>query len=130
MIVLDASAAVELFLGTSLGQAVARRIADPAETLHGPHLLDLEVVQAFRHCTRTGRLTERRAAQALDDLLGLRLVRYPHEMLVERIWELRANVSAYDATYLALAEMLAAPLLTTDARLSRVPGTTAAIELL
>ena len=130
MIVLDASAVLELLLVTEKGAHVAERIAPSQETLHAPHLIDLEVAQVLRRYVARGQLDEARAGQALDDLRDLDLNRYPHDVLLGRIWELRHNASAYDAVYLALAEALGAPLLTSDARLSHVPDTRAAVEVL
>lgn len=129
MIVLDASAALDLLLVTDKGHRVAERIAAPDETLHAPHLIDLEVVQVLRRYVARRAIGEARAGQALEDFQDLDLNRYPHDVLLDRIWELRHNVSAYDAAYLALAEVLGAPLLTSDARLSDVPDTRARIEV-
>ena len=129
MIVLDASAILELLLVTDLGRRVAERIAPPQETLHVPHLIDLEVAQVLRRYVSRGQIAEERARQALDDLRDLDLSRYPHDVLLGRIWELRQNASAYDAAYLALAEALGAPLLTSDARLGAVPDTRAIVEI-
>ena len=129
MIVLDASALLELLLVTDKGRAVAERIAPPEETLHAPHLIDLEVAQVLRRYVARGQLDEPRSRQALADLRDLAPNRYPHHILLERIWELRHNASAYDAAYLALAEALDAPLLTSDARLRAVPDSRAAIEV-
>jgi predicted nucleic acid-binding protein len=130
VIVLDASALLELLLVTEKGRAVAERIALPQETLHAPHLIDLEVVQVLRRYVVRGQLDERRSREALDDLRDLDLNRYPHDVLVDRIWELRHNASAYDAAYLALAEAIGAPLLTSDDRLRGVPDSHAAIEVI
>jgi predicted nucleic acid-binding protein len=130
VIVLDASAVLELLLGTPAGARVARRIEAPAETLHAPHLVDLEVAQVLRRFVREGDVDESRAREALDVLRGLDLARYPHDVLLPRIWQLREAVTAYDAAYLALAEALAAPLLTADAKLARSPGHRARVELL
>lgn len=129
MIVLDASAALELLLVTSAGEAVARVISRTGETLHAPHLIDLEVLQAIRRFVRSDHLTPARAAQALDDFAALRVQRYPHLALLPRIWELRENATAYDAAYLALAEALSGTLLTCDAALAGVPGTYARVEV-
>jgi len=130
VIVLDASAALEFLLVTDKGGRVAERIAPPDETLHAPHLIDLEVAQVLRRYVARRQLDASRAGQALDDLRDLDLNRYPHDVLLGRIWELRHNVSAYDAAYLALAELLGAPLLTSDARLREIPDSRARIEVL
>jgi len=129
MIVLDASAVLELLLNTTIGQSVARRIAPPHLSLHAPHLLDLEVAQVLRRYVRAGHLSSVRALQALRDLLQLDLARYPHEPLLSRVWALRQNLTAYDAAYVALAEALRAPLLTLDARLAAAPGVKARVEI-
>ena len=129
MIVLDASAALELLLVTSAGEAVARAVGRTGETLHAPHLIDLEVLQAVRRFVRSNQLTPARAAQALDDFAALRVQRYPHLALVPRMWELRENATAYDAAYLALAEALPGTLLTCDAALASVPGIYARVEV-
>ena len=130
MIVLDASAVLELLLGTPAGARVAARIAAPAETLHAPHLVDLEVAQVLRRFQREGDLDEARGRGALEVLRDLDVARYPHDVLLPRIWQLRGAVTAYDAAYLALAEALAAPLLTADAKLARARGHRARVELL
>jgi len=129
VIVLDASALVELLLNTATGQTIATRIADPALGLHVPHLADIEVAQALRRYTKEGELDAADAAVALEDLRSLDLQRHPHEPLLERVWELRLNLSAYDAVYIALAEVLDTQLLTCDGRLARVPGVARRVEL-
>ena len=130
MIVLDASAALELLLNTEGGTRVSARIADPAESLHSPHLLSVEVTQVLRRYATTGSVATDVAVSALDDLAALDIERYEHEPLLSRVWDLRDNVTAYDAVYLALAEALDAPLLTFDSKLAASPGHRAAIELL
>ena len=130
MIVLDASAAVELLLRTPTGARVAGRIGARAESLHAPHLIDVEVLHVLRRLSSLGHLPALDAEQAISDLGGLGLSRYPHDPFLARIWELRSSVSAYDATYLALAEALAAPLLTADRRLARARGHRAVVELI
>jgi predicted nucleic acid-binding protein len=129
VIVLDASAVLELLLDSKKGQRVRARISAEA-TLHAPHVLDLEVAQALRRFERTGDLGPERARGALQDLSEMPIERYPHDPLLPRIWALRRNATAYDAAYLALAEALEAPLLTSDGRLGSVPGHTVRVEVL
>ena len=100
------------------------------QSLHAPHLLDLEIVQVLRRYRRNGELQAARAAEALEDLRDLPLVRYPHAPFVPRIWQLRDSLTAYDAAYVALAEALEAPLITRDSRLASAHGHRAKIELL
>jgi predicted nucleic acid-binding protein len=130
LIVLDASAAIELVLRTHRGAEVRKRIAPDDETLHAPHLLDLEVAQVLRRYESLGDLTAGTAREALADFSDLRIERYPHDLFLSRIWELRKNATAYDAAYLALAEALAATLLTADAKLAAVPAHRARVEVL
>ncbi len=129
MIVLDASAVLELLLGTERGHAIADRIADPALGLHVPHLVDVEVAQALRRLVNCGELGQEDARVAIEDLSTLDLERHAHEPLLARIWALRENLTAYDATYVALAEALDAILVTCDGRLARAPGLGKRIEL-
>ena len=129
MIVLDASAAVDWLLQTSAGQRIEKRIYSPAESLHAPHLLDLEVTQVLRRLVREGTIPSTRADQAVQDLLDLRITRYPHFVLLPRIWQLRHNFSAYDAAYVVLAEKLRAALITRDGKLAAASGHAATIEL-
>lgn len=130
MIVLDASAMLEVLLVTPAAVRNLDRLFAPEESLHAPELIDLEVAQVLRRYCATDELEPERARQALEDLADLAVTRYPHQPLVPRIWQLRHNVTAYDAAYVALAETLDAPLLTGDARLARASGHEAAIELL
>ncbi len=122
MIVLDASALVELLLGTPAGHLLATRIEDPAEGLHVPHLADVEVVQALRRYVREGALATSDAEQAIEDLRALDLQRHAHEPLLDRVWELRKNSTACGAVYVALAEALDTVVLTCDRPLSRAPS--------
>lgn len=130
MIVIDASAAIELVLRTELGERVELRALDPDERLHAPHLLDLEVAQVLRRLTNLKEITAARAHEALDDYAGLLVERAAHRELLPRVWELRDSMTAYDGAYVALAEALDAPLLTCDARLARSRGHRATVELL
>jgi predicted nucleic acid-binding protein len=130
MIVIDASAVLELLLNTPPGARVAHRIAPADETLHAPHVLDLEVTQVLRRYALARLIDGPRAEQVLDDLHDLGIERYPHDVLLPRIWQLRHNVTAYDAAYLTLAETLAATLITFDERLSAVPGVDARVEVM
>ncbi len=129
MIVLDASAAVRLLLNLRSADRIRERLGGAEESLHVPHLFDLEVTQTLRRYVIVGEVSDERGFAALADLSTMRLTHYPHMALVGRIWELKANISAYDAAYVALAEALYAPLLTTDKRLSRAPGHNAEVEL-
>ena len=129
MIVAAASAVLEALLNTPAGDAIADILLDPAETVAAPHLLDLEVLQVLRRYTLTGSIDTERGQQAIEDYLAMPILRYPHEPLVSRVWDLRDNLTAYDATYIALAEALDAPLLTRDARLAAAPAHGARIEL-
>lgn len=129
MIVVDASAILELLLQGPAWRAVVTRIASEDEDLHAPHLLDLEVAQVLRRHAQAGVIDEERGRQALADLADLDVNRHPHDLFLPRIWELRARVTAYDAAYLALAEALAAPLVTLDRRLARAGGHRAQIEI-
>lgn len=130
MIVVDASALIEVLLGTSVAGRLAERLFAEDETLHAPHLLDVEVAQVLRRYALAGTLEAERGAQALEDLGDFPITRYPHQPFLFRIWELRRNVTAYDAAYVALAEALAAPLLTRDAKLAASAGHQARIELM
>lgn len=129
MIVVDASAVLELLLQSPDAAQVEARLFDSPNALHAPHLLDLEVAQVLRRYERAGQLTAERGGQALADYDGMLIRRYPHTLLLERIWELRANLTAYDGAYVALAERLGAPLVTRDRRLAATPGHRAVIEL-
>jgi predicted nucleic acid-binding protein len=129
MIVLDASAAIDWLLQTPVGKRIEKRIFSRNESLHAPHLLDLEVAQVLRRLARQRVISGDRADEAVGDLLDLRIARYPHGLLLPRIWQLRHNFSAYDAAYIALAEKLGIPLVTRDSRLAAGPVHEAAVEL-
>lgn len=122
MLVVDASALTELVLGRPAGDVVGEHLVGHGFALHAPHLVDVEVLSALRRLVASGEATTERTGEAIADLLDLPIERYPHDILVPRIWQLRENFSAYDASYVALAEGLAdepVPLLTADVRLAR-----------
>ena len=129
MIVLDASAVIELLLRPGRHRALLNRVLDPGQSLVAPHVLDLEVTQVLRRYAAGRELSAARAEAAFGDYRDLRISRYPHKPLLSRIWELRSNCTAYDAAYIALAETLDCPLLTCDTALAVVPGHRATIEI-
>jgi predicted nucleic acid-binding protein len=129
VIVVDASAMLEALLRTPAAQAVEDRLFAAGQTLHAPHLIDVEVAQVIRRYAANGEIDGDRGRAALSDLTDFPLRRYPHEFLLPRIWDLRSNLTAYDAAYVALAEALDAPLLTRDRRLAAAAGHHARIEL-
>ena len=129
MIVLDASAAIEWLLQSPAGVKIEKRLMPPSESLHAPHLLDVEVAQVLRRYVRERIISAQRGQEALEDLAGLPLSRYPHDFLIPRVWELRATLTAYDAVYVALAELLDAPLLTCDAKIASASGHSANVEM-
>lgn len=130
MIVVDASTLLEFLLNTDAAPRVAERLFDARETLHAPHLLDLEIAQVLRRYERAGDLSAARANTAFVDLADMQIARYPHDFLLPRVWALRRNVTAYDGAYLVLAEMLGATLVTRDAALASVKGHAARVEVL
>ncbi len=117
MIVVDASAA----LSALLNAGPARELLS-SEQIHAPHLIDSEIVNGMRRQVATGSVTAEQAWAALDTWRRLGLVRHPVSTLLERIWQLRDNMSAYDASYVTLAEALRCAVVTADARLGRAPG--------
>lgn len=130
MIVVDASAMTELLLQTQLGSRVEARLFRDREAFHAPHLLDVEVVQALRRLVRTGDLTTGRAEDAVENLALLDIARHSHVGFLERVWQRRDDITAYDAVYVALAEALDATLLTCDGPLGAAPGHAARIEVI
>jgi predicted nucleic acid-binding protein len=129
VIVLDASAAIDWLLQTAVGEQIEKRIFSRGETLHAPHLLDLEVAQVLRRLVREAAVSAPRVDQAIQDLLDLRVTRYPHFVFLPNIWRQRHNLSAYDAAYVALTEKLGATLVTRDARLASASVRGVSIEL-
>jgi predicted nucleic acid-binding protein len=130
LIVVDASALLELLLRTEAAPKVEKRLFSAGQTLHVPHLIDLEIAQVVRRYCTLGDFSVKRGNEVLQDLIALPLNRYPHDIFLPRIWELRNSVTAYDAVYIALAEVLPAPLLTRDARLASAHGHRATIDLI
>jgi predicted nucleic acid-binding protein len=130
LIVVDASAVLELLLRTAKGIKVQERVLDPADSLHAPHLIDIEVTQTLRRLVGLKQITAARGKQALEDYVVLDIKRAGYKDLLERVWTLRDSVTAYDAAYVVLAEILDASLVTCDARLARSHGHKARIELI
>ena len=119
LVVVDASAWIEVLLGTEIGVEICNRIEDESNDLHAPGLCDIEVVAGLRRCLRGDEMDEGRAHLALVDYLDLPITRHDHTALLERIFELHENFSPYDATYVALAESLGAAVVSADERLNR-----------
>jgi predicted nucleic acid-binding protein len=129
VIVVDASVVLEILLRTSAATRAEERVFGE-DTACAPHLLDLEVAQVLRRYEARGDLDPARGREALADLADFPLTRYPHDLLLPRIWELRANLTAYDAAYVALAEALGATLVTRDERVGEAPDLRADVEIL
>lgn len=130
MIVVDASALLECLLQTPIGLNVESRLFAARETVHAPHLLDLEVAQILRRLAHAGTLAPGRAGEALEDFADFPVHRYPHTPLIPRVWELRGSLTAYDAAYVALAEALDAPLVTCDKKIATTRGHHAQVEVI
>ncbi|MBA1835322.1 type II toxin-antitoxin system VapC family toxin [Corynebacterium wankanglinii] len=120
--ILDTSAAIELLLRTDKGDQVLELVSAEDAEIHAPHLLVTEVVQVMRRQVRSNVLDVSRAAESLSILSELGIQFHGHLPLMARTWQLRENVSAYDATFIALAETLNQPLVTADARLGNASG--------
>ncbi len=128
--VIDSSAALELLLDTARGRRLNERIRAESVEIHAPHLVDLEIAQVLRRYVLRGSLDAARGMRALRHWRSLQVERYEHRRFLDRVWELRHNVSAYDAVYVALAEALSTVLLTADRRLAAAPGLAGRIELI
>ncbi len=128
MIVVDTSAVLGVLAGRPAAPGLIDRVRSDGD-LHAPHLLDVEFQHALRRLVVGRAISEDRAADVRTDFSDLSIVRYPHVSLADRMWELRNNVTAYDAAFIALAEVLAIPLVTCDARLARAPGHAALVEV-
>jgi len=130
VIVVDASALVEMLLQMPAADQIERRLFDTGEVLHAPHLLDIEITQVVRRFASRGDISDEAGRAALADLAAFGIERHSHDVLLPRVWQLRHNLTAYDAVYVALAETLPAPLLTRDRRLASASGHRAQIELI
>jgi len=130
VIVIDASALLEVLLHTPLGAAIEARLLGTLEALHSPHLLDVEITQVIRRFVMAREIEAERAQAALDDFMGFPIWRHPHGFLLPRVWALRNNFTAYDAVYVALAEVLDATLLTHDRRLATAAHEHVSVELM
>lgn len=128
MIVVDTSAVIGVLASQPRVARLVDRVINDGD-LHAPHLIDVEFQHALRRLVVAGAINDDRAADARMDFADLTIVRYPHVSLADRMWELRHNVTAYDAAFLALAEALGAPLVTCDARLAGAPGHAASVEV-
>jgi predicted nucleic acid-binding protein len=128
MLVVDTSAVLEALAARDPAPGLIERLAEDGD-LHGPHLIDTELLHALRRMNIKHEISNERAEDARSDFAELALVRYPHQPFNDRVWELRHNLTAYDATFIALAELLSAPLITCDARLAPTPGHNAQVEL-
>jgi predicted nucleic acid-binding protein len=129
VIVGDASALLDVLMRVGGADAIEARLLNSGLTLHVPHLIDAEVAHAIRRHAATGAIDAERGRDLLADFADLPLWRHAHDWLLPRVWELRHNLTAYDAIYVALAEALDAPLLTRDRRLAGAAGHQARIEL-
>lgn len=128
MIVIDASAVLEIILRTDKADRLMDRALEGSQRLHAPHLLDVEVANVIRRLMLRKETTLDRADEAIDDFGKIVIERHSHQTLLPRIWQLRDAMTAYDGAYVALAEALGAPLLTCDGRLARAHGHHATIE--
>jgi predicted nucleic acid-binding protein len=128
VLVVDTSAALNALAAADPFPQLLERLSSDSD-LHAPHLIDVEFLHALRRLCVNGVLSEDRAADVRTDFRDLALIRYPHEELADRIWELRHDLTAYDAAFVALAEALDAPLVTGDGKLASAPGHGARVEL-
>jgi predicted nucleic acid-binding protein len=128
LIVVDASIVVTALADDGPdGDRIRARLR--GERLVAPHLVDVEVLSAWRRLATAGDLDQRRVALAMEDLRALRLERVAHGPVMGRCWELHQNLTVYDATYAALAEVMEVPLVTADAKLASAPGLRCEVDL-
>lgn len=127
MVVVDTSAILQALVGRPVNPDLVARLG--GEELHAPHLIDVEMVHALRRLVMGGSLHEDRADDVRSDFADLAIVRYPHQPLSDRMWDLRHNLSAYDAAFVALSEALDTPLVTCDRRLASASGHDASVEV-
>ena len=130
MIVVDASVVIELLLQTADAPRIASAILTGRETLHAPHLMDVEVAQVVRRYALRGEISGEHGREALAILPLLPISRYPHLPLLSRMWQLRDNLTAYDAAYVALAEGLQGRLMNGDGRMAGAAGHTADVRVI
>jgi len=128
MLVIDTSAVVAVLAGIPRDERLVTRLSDDGD-LHAPHLVDIEVLHTLRRLVHHGELSEQRANDVQADWADLAVTRYPHQGLAGRIWELRHNLTAYDAAFVALSEELGVPLVTCDGAIGRAPGHVANVEV-
>jgi predicted nucleic acid-binding protein len=128
LIVADTSAILAVLSADPPDPRLRQRLGDDGD-LHVPHLLDVELLHALRRLVASGDLTEQRATAVRADFAQLALTRYPHHPLADRVWELRHNLTAYDATFITLSEALDVPLVTCDARMASASGHRALVEV-
>jgi predicted nucleic acid-binding protein len=129
MIVVDASAILAILINAPTAAILRRRMFAQGHKLHAPHLIDIEVVRVIRRWFLTGEMQLDRAQEAIALFQLMPIERYSHEILLDRIWQHRANLTAYDAAYVALAETLDTIVLTVDAKLASVPGLSSRVVL-
>jgi predicted nucleic acid-binding protein len=127
LIVVDASAILDFLLQRFGFEPLQRRLLADS-SWHAPHVIDLEVAQAVRRWARAGRISAVRGQRILELHADLPITRWPHQPFLGRIWRLRANLTAYDAAYVSLAETLDAPLVTRDSRIAAASGHRARVE--
>lgn len=130
MIAVDASLVIDVLIGREEGETALGRLIQAGGPLVAPEILDLELLQVLRRMVNSGRLDLRDAEAGLKTLSDLNIQRFPHRILTDRIWALRHNLTAYDAAYFALAEVLGVPLWTRDAKFAGIPGANVVVEVL